>query len=277
MRIRRIVGNHFILEGIDDFTTHDEFYYLADCGLGDKNVLLTAESPTDGKMRPVAWTKRYGRGKVFYTVLGHSVAAFENPGFLKLMHRAVLWALRTEIGEAGPDGWIELFDGRTFEGWTFCGPGRFEIEDGALKTVGGMGMLWFDRKRFRDFTLSIEWMVERPQDNSGIFVRFPNPAADPWTAVHEGYEIQICDTAGPKHNTGSVYGFAAPTKVTSKPAGEWNRFEITVVGQTYTVVLNNETVVEAFEGERGREGYIGLQNHDPQVIVRFRNIKAKEL
>ena len=284
MKVRRILGDHPILEGVEDFITKDEFYYMTDCGLGDKHVLLVGEGPNDGKTRPVAWTKRYGKGKVFYTVLGHALESFRNENFLKLLHNAVLWALRPEVGDAGPDGWISLFNGRDFEGWTFCGPGSFEIEKdsdngkaGCLKTVGGMGLLWFDRIRFRDFTLVFDWKVARAEDNSGVFVRFPTPPHDPWGPVSEGYEIQICDTAAPKHNTGSVYSFQAPSQIASNPAGEWNRFEITVVGQKYTVVLNGTTVVDGFEGDRGREGFIGFQNHDPQVTVRFRNIRAKIL
>lgn len=277
MHVQRVIGDHFILEGIEDFTTRDEFYYLSDCNLGDKNILLVGKGPNDGKTRPVAWTKTYGRGKVFYTVLGHNVEAFENPHFQNLMHRAVLWALQPAPGEPGKDGWIELFNGRDLTGWTHCGPGGFAIEDGALKSIGGMGLLWYHVKPFHDFTLSIEWKVGRKEDNSGIFVRFPNPPADEWQPVSEGYEIQICDTAPPKHDTGAVYGAMAPSKIASKPVGEWNLFEITVKGQSYTVVLNGETVVDGYEGDRGRAGYIGLQNHDTHAFVYYRNIRVKEL
>ena len=62
----------------------------------------------------------------------------------------------------------------------------------------------------------------------------------------------------------------------SKPAGEWNQFQITVVGQRYTVVLNGEKVNE-FDGTRGIEGYIGLQNHDLISRVSFRRVRVKEI
>lgn len=277
MQVQRVAGDHFITDGMADFATKDEFYHMKMCSLDDKNILLVARSPGDGKTRPVAWTKKYGRGKVFYTVLGHAPVSFRNEHFQTLMHRAVLWALKPETGDAGPDGWIELFNGRDLDGWTHCGPGGFAIEDGGLKSIDGMGLLWYHAKKFRDFTLSIEWKVSREQDNSGIFVRFPDPPADEWEPVSTGYEIQICDTAGPKHSTGAVYSFQGPSKIVSHPAGEWNLMEITVIGQTYTIKVNGETVVDGYEGNRGRDGYIGLQNHDPKAFVFYRNIRVKEL
>jgi hypothetical protein len=76
--------------------------------------------------------------------------------------------------------------------------------------------------------------------------------------------------------TGSIYSFHPATRVASKPAGEWNRFDITVVGQRYTVELNGEKVNE-FEGTRGAEGYIGLQNHDLISRVSFRRVRVKEI
>ena len=170
-----------------------------------------------------------------------------------------------------------LWDGGDTRDWKQAGPGEFVVEDGALKATGGMGLYWYSARSFRDFVLSFEWSVEEADDNSGVFVRFPNPGDDPWVAVKEGYEIQICDTAAEKHNTGSVYSFQAPSSVPTKPAGEWNRMEIEVVGQNYTVRVNGETVVSKYAGDRSREGYVGLQNHDDGSPVRYRNIRVREI
>ncbi|MFK5956654.1 MAG: DUF1080 domain-containing protein, partial [Planctomycetota bacterium] len=92
-------------------------------------------------------------------------------------------------------------------GWRMCGPGEFVVEGGVLKTTGGMGMLWYAAEDFEDFDLELEWMVTDASFNSGVFVRFPDPGQEPYVAVNQGYEIQICDTASTKHNTGSVYSF----------------------------------------------------------------------
>ena len=169
-----------------------------------------------------------------------------------------------------------LFDGSSTDGWKMAGPGEFVLEDGTLKATGGMGLLWYAGEEFEDFALQLEFMVEEPSDNSGVFVRFPDPGDDPWVAVNEGYEIQICDTAPEMHDTGSIYSFQGSTAKPTRPAGEWNVYRITVVGESYEVRLNGE-VVNVFGGERGTRGYVGLQNHDDGSPVRFRNITVTEL
>jgi len=156
------------------------------------------------------------------------------------------------------------------------GPGSIKEEsDGVLVTDGGMGMLWYAKRPFKDFTLRLEYKLTSAGNNSGVFVRFPNAPKSPWDAVNEGYEIQICDGADPEHRTGSVYSFKAPDKTPdTRPAGEWNVYEIAVKGQQYTISLNGEQV-NSYKGSRGAEGYIGLQNHDPGSVVRFRNVRIK--
>jgi hypothetical protein len=174
--------------------------------------------------------------------------------------------------------WVELFNGKDTTGWRQAGKGNFTVEEGALVTHGGMGMLWYEAEKFRDFTLQVEWKVNNQCNNSGIFVRFPEKSDDPWYAVQNGYEIQIddCDKKGLKNQTGAIYDRHPASKVASKRAGEWNLYEITIVGQHYTVVLNGEKVTE-FDGERGRDGYIGLQNHDLISRVSFRRVRVKEI
>ncbi|HEY7914999.1 MAG TPA: DUF1080 domain-containing protein [Blastocatellia bacterium] len=182
----------------------------------------------------------------------------------------------------GQDGggreWIELFNGKDMTGWKMAGKGNFKAEDGALVTYGGMGLLWYEAKKFRDFVLEVEWKVNHQCNNSGIFVRFPERSDDPWHAVNHGYEIQIddCDKRGLKYNTGSVYDFSPAMRIASKLAGEWNRYEITVIGQRYTIKLNGELVNE-FEGSRAPEGYIGLQNHDLISRVSYRRVRVREV
>jgi hypothetical protein len=174
--------------------------------------------------------------------------------------------------------WIDLFNGKDLTGWKHIGKGSFVVEDGALVTQAGMGLLYYENQSFKDYTLEVEWKVMNKCNNSGIFVRFPEKSDDPWHAVTNGYEIQIddCDKKGLKFQTGSAYDQFAATKLASKPAGEWNKYEITIVDQHYSVVLNGEKVNE-FDGKRGAEGYIGLQNHDPISRVSFRRVRVKEI
>jgi hypothetical protein len=181
---------------------------------------------------------------------------------------------------------IQLFNGTNLEGWQQVGLGRFRVENGVLVTEGGMGLLWYSALQFRNFELRIDWKVTKKDDNSGVFVRFPEPMdaandGDPWVAVNEGYEIQIDDEGAPDgemiHRTGAIYNVQAPMKVAAKPPGDWNTFVIRVEGQTYNVTLNGEPVITNFQGNRSVRGHIGLQNHSPKDQVFFRNIVVTPL
>lgn len=275
IHVRRALGDHPVLEGITDMEVMDEFYYLDACRLDDKSVLLTGEGPTDGNTRPLAWTKSYGSGRVFTTVLGHGPETHGKKEFHKLVANGLRWVVRGASWRADQDGWRTLFDGKSLEGWTMSGPGKFVVKDGELVTEGGMGLLWFSELELRDFEFECEWCMTKPDDNSGVFVRFPAPRT-PWDAVNQGYEIQICDAAKDKQATGSVYSFQAAEKAVSKPVGEWNRYRIRVVGQRYEIELNGEKVCK-FEGSRSLRGHVGLQNHGHDQVVRFRNLRVREL
>jgi len=182
---------------------------------------------------------------------------------------------------------VKLFDGKTLDGWKMAGKGNFLIieSEKALLTQGGMGLLWYYKKKFKDFILTLEWKVSNRTDNSGVFVRFPNPFTDPNIAIDYGYEIQIDDIGSPNgnpiHKTGAIYNYKGPSPKTTSlskqlAVGRWNTFEIVVKQQSYSVTLNKRKVVTNFIGNRSLEGFIGLQNHDVRSKVYFRNIMIKE-
>jgi len=176
-----------------------------------------------------------------------------------------------------------LFDGRSLDGWRMAGLGRFVLvkQDKSLRSEGGMGLLWYYRKKYKNFVPYVDWKTQSKNDNSGIFVRFADPGDDPWIAVNTGYEIQIDDLGkpdgNPLHLSGSIYKFAGSTKLASKLVGDWNTFEIKVIDQKYSVTLNSEKVIPEFIGNRLTEGFIGIQNHDIGSNVSFKNIKIAEL
>ena len=175
-----------------------------------------------------------------------------------------------------------LFNGHSIDGWCMAGHGKFVLvkDDGSLRSEGGMGLLWYAKKKYKDFVLKVDWKVSRRNNNSGVFIRFSDPDDDPIIAVNTGYEIQIDDMAMPDgntlHKTGAIYNFAAPLNAAiTKPVGQWNTFEIEVTAQKYIVMLNGEIVIPEFTGNRNTEGYIGIQNHDIDSNVSFKNIRIK--
>ena len=79
-----------------------------------------------------------------------------------------------------------------------------------------------------------------------------------------------------EHKTGAIYDIVPPNTLASKQVGEWNTFEIYALGQNYTVILNEITVIPKFSGTRLIRGHIGIQNHDAESHVLFRNIRIKD-
>ncbi len=168
--------------------------------------------------------------------------------------------------------WKTLFNGSSLEGWYQAGPGQFVLEpDGSMISEGGLGLFYYSEESFRDFELELEWKSNKTTANSGVFVRFPK-TDDPWVAVDEGYEIQIDDSRDPDHKTGSIFAISKAFRSNPLPAGEWNEFRIRVTGQRYEV-WHNGVKVNDYMGSRGREGYIGFQNHDDGSRVAFRNVR----
>lgn len=151
------------------------------------------------------------------------------------------------------------------------------VEDGYLRTVGGIGVLWFDEEKIGNAIVRVVYKTGSHEDNSGVFVRIPGPPDDPWTPVHKGLEIQINEAGKTDyHSTGSIYTF---TKATSQPAreGEWNTMEITLDGASTVVHINGIFVSEYNEGDPDRgsrpiAGLIGLQNHPQGKTVYFKEI-----
>jgi hypothetical protein len=179
-------------------------------------------------------------------------------------------------------GYRSLYDGTGVDGWRQAGPGRFVAEDCALRTEGGLGLLWYEEE-FSAYSLKFDWKVAG-DDNSGVFVGFPDPGTDPWVAVDHGYEVQIDATDAPDRTTGAVYSFQSaniPVRdAVLKPPGEWNAYEIVVSGQRLRVFLNGALVNDFTSTDPARDltgGHIGLQNHGDGDDVWFRNVRVKEL
>jgi hypothetical protein len=130
--------------------------------------------------------------------------------------------ISTDKDHSDDSSFTSIFDGKTLDGWKMAGDGRFVIveSDVALQSDKGGGLLWYAEKEYKNFILKLEWKVSDEGDNSGVFVRFPDPDDNPNIAVREGYEVQIDDKSGdPIHQTGAIYDFAPPSRIVSKPIG----------------------------------------------------------
>ncbi|MFI8533198.1 ThuA domain-containing protein [Streptomyces aquilus] len=267
----------------------DEWYNYRSNPREKAHVLasLDESSYTGGTMNgdhPIAWCQNYQGGRAFYTGGGHTKESYADP----LFRRHLAGGIRYAIGDAQADcrpenGYRTLFDGTSLDGWQQAGPGSFTLsDDGTLTSSGGMGMLWYAASGFTSYSLKLDWKMAG-DDNSGVFVGFP-PSDDPWSAVNNGYEIQIDATDVPEKTTGSVYGFrSADLKKRDRalnPPGEWNTYEIRVEGERLRVWLNGVKINDFTNTDPARslrDGHIGIQNHGADDQVSFRNVRIKEL
>jgi len=89
---------HPITAGIKDFAMHSEQYYMhvdpSNEVLAETEIVHEHTPWIKKCVMPVVWTRRYGKGKVFYSSLGHNLADFKNvPEVLEITVRGLLWAL----------------------------------------------------------------------------------------------------------------------------------------------------------------------------------------
>jgi type 1 glutamine amidotransferase len=94
------------------FTIHDEIYQHKDFSRDRMHVLARLDASkldlTNPKVHrtdrdfPVAWTKMYGKGRVFYSSFGHTVEAWDNPQVQKMYVEAIRWAMRVTGDDVRP-------------------------------------------------------------------------------------------------------------------------------------------------------------------------------
>jgi type 1 glutamine amidotransferase len=264
----------------------DEWYNYRTNARSTAHVLATLDESTYsgggmGADHPHAWCKSYAGGRSFYTGGGHTQQSYAEPAF----RQHLLGGIRYAAGQAQQDcrpetGYTALYNGST-TGWAQAGPGSFTNTDATLTSTGGMGLYWYQAKQFTNYSLKLDWRLAG-DDNSGVFIGFP-PSSDPWSAVNNGYEIQIDATDAADRTTGAVYGFRsadiAARDAALNPPGEWNTFELLVEGERLQIFLNGVKINDYTNPDpvRSLAGHIGIQNHGDGDEASFRNIRIKEL
>ncbi|AKZ60013.1 putative secreted glycosyl hydrolase [Streptomyces ambofaciens ATCC 23877] len=246
---------------------------------------LDESSYSGGNMNgdhPIAWCKDYEGGRAFYTGGGHTDESYTDAAFRRHLLGGIRWAAGMTDADCRPEsGYTSLFDGSGTTGWQQAGPGGFTLADGTLTSHGGLGMLWYAAEEFTgDYSLKLDWKAAG-DDNSGVFVGFP-ASGDPWSAVNNGYEIQIDATDAADRTTGAVYGFRSadlPARDAAlNPPGEWNTYELRVTGERLEIFLNGSKINDFTNTDPARslrQGHIGLQNHGDGDEVAFRDIRVK--
>ncbi|HET8736334.1 MAG TPA: DUF1080 domain-containing protein [Pricia sp.] len=164
---------------------------------------------------------------------------------------------------------IQLFNAKDLTGWKAKGEkNQWVVEDGILKSPES-GSNLVSEKEFEDFKLHAEFKIPEGS-NSGIYLR-------------GRYEVQIQDDKGKEPSNvlfGGVYGFLTPNEMAAKAAGEWQTYDITLIGRRVTIVANGKTVIcdqnipgitgGALDSKEGEPGPFLIQgDHGPVSFRKF--------
>lgn len=165
---------------------------------------------------------------------------------------------------------IKLINENDLTGWVAdkSQENLWTVEDGILKSSGKGANIWTDQE-FMDFKLHVEFKYPEGS-NSGIYLR-------------GRYEVQIMDSYEQSPASilfGGVYGFLEPNQMAAKKAGEWQSYDITLIGRRVTIVANGKDIIVdqtipgitggAINSREGEPGPIYIQGD--HGAIEFRNI-----
>lgn len=163
---------------------------------------------------------------------------------------------------------VKLTEGNTIKGWHTVGTNQWTIKDGVLKSEKSGANLITDEK-YDDFKLHVEFRIPKGS-NSGVYLR-------------GRYEVQVTDGKGLQPSPGElggVYGFIAPSEMVAKEPGEWQSFDVTLIGRMITLDVNGKRVITnqeipgitggALDSHEGEPGPLYIQGD--HGAVEYRNI-----
>jgi hypothetical protein len=172
---------------------------------------------------------------------------------------------------------VALLNGKDLSGWLGQNPNRplgWEVRDGILLNPNPPANNIYSEQKFMDFKVEVEFNLEA-HSNSGVYLR-------------GRHEIQIQDDYGNppnEHSQGAIYGFIAPSVEASKPAGQWQTLEATIIANRVTVILNGTKIIDnavvpaltggALDANEGEPGPIMLQGD--HGVIRYRKVVVTPL
>lgn len=189
---------------------------------------------------------------------------------------------------AADSGWTPLFDGKSTKGWTPRGEvTSFVAQNGELHLDCQKNVWVASDLKLADFIVELEVLLPKREDskfNSGLAFRCTGAKGKP-----KGYQAEI-DARHPSLS-GGVYGiglggwlypkaaekaeFAKKTKDLFKP-DDWNAIKVKAVGARIQTWVNGKPIADVKDSQ-SLKGYFGIQHHGGGGVVKFRNLRAKDL
>lgn len=190
-------------------------------------------------------------------------------------------------GYTAANGFIDLFDGKSMEGWTVSkeNSDSWKLKDGMLYCDGPRSHLFYtgdmENNQFEDYILHIEAKA-LPGANSGVFINTEYQEKG-WPS--QGYEVQVNNSMplnGKNYEhkkTGSLYNVRNVYKQLV-PDNQWFIMDVAVQGKRVQITVNNRKVVDYTEPQSAsklKPGTFALQCHDPKSHVYYRRVAVKPL
>lgn len=188
----------------------------------------------------------------------------------------------------------DLFNGKDLSNWNFIVDGSkvpaekvFSVQDGVILIHGEPFGYMYTKKKYKNYTLELEWSWVDKATNSGIFLTIAG--VESGNPFPNGIECQLkAGIAGDFVMLGgsNLEEYVIPAdgrpkfpviqkraESNEKPVGEWNKAKIEVRDGKITVYING--VLQNQGTNKVKEGYIGLQSEGGPI--QFRNIKVTNM
>lgn len=153
---------------------------------------------------------------------------------------------------------VALFDGKSMDAWDVqdkSKPSGWSVVDGTMTNTPHANNL-ISKQKFQDYKIHAEYKLEQ-NSNSGIYIR-------------GRYELQVLDDYGKpqdEHSHMAVYAWHKPLVNASKPIGEWQAMEATIVGNKVTVMLNGQKVQDNATLEAVTGGALDANETEPGPVM----------
>lgn len=191
----------------------------------------------------------------------------------------------SSMAGAKENEWVQLFDGKSIEGWTVLelakdkGKSQWQVRDGVIEGSGMQSMLFSPQGHYKNFRFRAELKIN-DGGNSGMYFRTPKEPT-----FSKGYEVQVNSTHRDPIKTGSVYTHVHVYKQLVPPDTFFTQ-EVEVVDKMYRgklvthikVTVNGEVLYEFLDhGRSWTDGHFAFQQHDPGSRVTIRKVEVMEL
>jgi len=197
------------------------------------------------------------------------------------MVRQLILPLLMGLLLTGCDSSINLFDGKSLEGWE-CDPmeqsGDWKAVDGELlgENPGEQASIIWTNRTFRDFEVELDYISLVDDYDSGIFIRGLSHQVQIGISRSLQKDMTACIYA-PEDEQGSYPGQTDKVADIHKIL-EWNHLKVVVTGKHIQTFLNGEPMVDYTGKVLIDEGPVGLQLHGGvHMAVKFKNIRVREI